>query len=81
MAWITEIGPEDATGLLKQELDKAIARAGRVWKIVQVMSVNPAVLRSSMNHYLAIMHGSSPLTRFQRELLGTTVSRALNCHY
>jgi alkylhydroperoxidase family enzyme len=81
MAWITEIGPDDATGLLKKELDKAIARAGRVWKIVQVMSVNPTVLRSSMNHYVAIMHGPSPLTRFQRELLGTTVSRELRCRY
>jgi alkylhydroperoxidase family enzyme len=81
MAWITEIGPEDATGLLKKELDKAIARAGRVWKIVQVMSVNPNVLRASMNHYIAIMHGPSPLTRFQRELLGTTVSCALQCRY
>ncbi len=81
MAWISEIGPDEATGLLKKELDKAIARAGRVWKIVQVMSVNPTVLRSSMNHYIAIMHGPSPLTRFQRELLGTTVSRALHCRY
>jgi alkylhydroperoxidase family enzyme len=81
MAWIAEIGPDEATGPLKKELDRAIARAGRVWKIVQVMSVNPAVLRSSMNHYIAIMHGPSPLSRFQRELLGTTVSRALQCRY
>ncbi|MCZ6916855.1 MAG: hypothetical protein O7I93_08765 [Gemmatimonadetes bacterium] len=81
MSWITEIGPEEATGLLKKELDRAVARAGRVWNIVQVMSVNPAVLRSSMDHYIAIMRGPSPLTRFQRELLGTVVSAELRCRY
>ncbi len=81
MPWITEIGPKEATGLLKKELDKAVSRAGRVWNIVQVMSVNPAVLRSSMDHYIAIMHGSSPLTRFQRELLATVVSAELQCRY
>ncbi len=81
MPWISEIGPEEATGLLKKELDKAVARAGRVWNIVQVMSVNPAVLRTSMDHYIAIMHGPSPLTRFQRELLGTVVSAELQCRY
>jgi alkylhydroperoxidase family enzyme len=81
MSWIREITTDQATGPLKKELDKAIARAGRVWNIVQVMSLNPAVLRSSMDQYLAIMFGRSPLTRVQRELLATVVSRELECHY
>ncbi len=81
MSWIREITADQATGPLKKELDKAIARAGRVWNIVQVMSLNPAVLRSSMDQYLAIMFGRSPLTRVQRELLATVVSRELECHY
>ncbi len=81
MAWINEIPPEQATGRLRRELDNAVKRAGRVWNIVQVMSVNPAVLRSSMQFYVAIMHGKSPLTRFQRELVATAVSAELNCHY
>jgi alkylhydroperoxidase family enzyme len=81
MSWIREIAADKAAGPLKEELDKAIARAGRVWNIVQVMSVNPAVLRSSMDQYLAIMFGRSPLTRVQRELLATVVSCELQCHY
>ncbi len=81
MAWINEIPPEQATGRLRRELDNAVKRAGRVWNIVQVMSVNPAVLRSSMQFYVTIMHGKSPLTRFQRELVATAVSAELNCHY
>ena len=81
MAWIEEITPDQATGALKRHLDKSIERAGRVWNIVQVMSVNPLVLTSSMGFYRSIMFGSSPLSRFQRELLATVVSAELKCRY
>ncbi|MGI9627958.1 MAG: hypothetical protein ACR2QM_14065 [Longimicrobiales bacterium] len=81
MSWIKEIPPQAATGLLKKELDAAIRRSGRVWNIVQVMSVNPAVLKASMNQYAAIMFGPSPLSRFQRELLATVVSAEIECFY
>jgi alkylhydroperoxidase family enzyme len=81
MAWIRQIGIGEATGLLKKELDAALARAGRVWNIVRVMSLNPRVLKGSMEHYGAIMFGSSPLSRVQRELLATVVSAELGCHY
>ena len=81
MAWIEEIPREEATGLLRRELDAAVERAGRVWKIVQVMSLNAPVLRASMAQYAAIMFGPSALTRFQRELLATVVSAELDCFY
>lgn len=81
MAWIRHIGIGEATGLLKKELEAAIARAGRIWNIVQIMSLNPRVMKASMDHYCAIMFGSSPLSRVQRELLATVVSAELGCHY
>ena len=81
MAWIEEITSDRATGLLKVELDKAVERAGRVWNIVQVMSVNPLVLKASIGLYGAIMFARSALTRFQRELLATIVSAELKCRY
>jgi len=81
MAWIEEITHDRATGLLKVELDKAVERAGRVWNIVQVMSVNPLVLQASIGLYGAIMFGRSTLTQFQRELLATIVSAELKCRY
>jgi alkylhydroperoxidase family enzyme len=81
MAWIEEIKREEATGLLRTELDKAVERAGRVWNVVQVMSVNPLVLKTSIQLYGAIMLGRSDLSRFQRELLATVVSAELNCRY
>jgi alkylhydroperoxidase family enzyme len=45
------------------------------------MSVNPHVLRSSMEQYGTIMHGDSPLSRVQRELMATVVAVELDCHY
>jgi alkylhydroperoxidase family enzyme len=81
MPWITQIPIQQAAGLLKKEYDKAIQRAGRLWNIAQIMSMNPRVMRSSMAHYGAIMHGDSPLSRVQRELIATVVAAELDCHY
>lgn len=81
MPWIRQVAVEAATGRLKKEFDAALARAGRVWNIVRIMSLNPRVLRASMDQYSAIMFGPSPLSRVQRELLATVVSAELECHY
>lgn len=81
MPWIRQIPIEEATGLLKRQFDAAIERAGRVWHIVHVMSLNPKALRDSIKFYQTIMMGESPLTRVQRELLATVVSAELHCHY
>ncbi len=81
MPWIEQIPVEEATGLLKTEFDKAMRRAGRVWHIVHIMSLNPRVLKASIEQYIQIMYGPSPLSRVQRELLATVVSAELDCHY
>lgn len=81
MAWIEQVPIEKATGILKQQFDAALKRAGRVWKIVHVMSVNPPVLRDSIRFYVSVMMGESPLTRVQREMLAVVVSAELDCHY
>ena len=76
---LTEV--EEATGPLKQEYDAAIERAGKVFNIVKAMSLRPGVLRRSMALYLGIMKGPSGLSRQERELLATVVSRQNECHY
>ena len=81
MPFIRQIPIDEATGFLRREFDKAIRRAGRVWNILHIMSLNPRTLKSSMEFYGAVMFGSSPLTRAQRELLATVVSAELDCHY
>jgi alkylhydroperoxidase family enzyme len=81
MPWIHQVPIDEATGLLKRQFEAAIERAGRVWRIVHIMSVNPPVLDHSISFYGAVMHGPSPLSRVQRELLATVVSAELDCFY
>jgi alkylhydroperoxidase family enzyme len=71
----------DADGLLAEEYDAAIERAGKVFNIVKAMSLRPAVLRASMGLYREIMFGESGLTRQERELLATVASAEQSCHY
>ncbi len=81
MPWIEQTPVEEATGLLKQLFDAAMKRAGRVWHIVHIMSLNPPALRDSIRFYVTILMGDSPLTRVQREMLATVVSAELDCFY
>ncbi|MCE9635564.1 MAG: carboxymuconolactone decarboxylase family protein [Planctomycetes bacterium] len=81
MAHIRLVRDDEATGLLKRLFDEAIARAGRVFGIVRLMSPNPPVLQASMAQYRAIMFGPSPLTRAQREMMAVVVSRVNHCFY
>ncbi len=81
MAWIRTIAPEEATGALKAEYDRALRRAGRLWNILRLQSLNPGALKASTGLYLAVMYGESALSRGQRELLAVVVSRTNGCHY
>jgi alkylhydroperoxidase family enzyme len=81
MAWIRTIEPEEATRELKAEYDAAVHRAGKVYNILKVQSLNAPVLRASMQMYLAAMHGPSGLSRAEREMLATIVSWANRYFY
>jgi alkylhydroperoxidase family enzyme len=81
MAFIRQVPPGEAAGELARLYAAAVRRAGRVYKILQVQSLNPAVLAASLDLYRAIMHGPSPLTRAEREAIAVTVSRCNECFY
>lgn len=81
MAWIKTVPVAEASGMLRAEYDATIARAGRVWQIVKIKSLNAPVMKHSMALYGAVMRGASPLTRAQREMLAIVVSRTNDCHY
>ena len=81
MAYIRLVDDDEASGPLKSSFDRARGRAGKVFHVVRLMSPNPAALDASMGLYLAVMHGPSPLSRLERELLATLVSVLNKCHY
>ncbi|HEX5412029.1 MAG TPA: carboxymuconolactone decarboxylase family protein [Terriglobia bacterium] len=81
MAWIKTVEPKAASGELRKEYSAAVKRAGKVFNILKIQSLNPQTLRASMALYIATMHGPSGLSRAERELLAVVVSAANNCFY
>ncbi len=81
MAWIETVDEADAQGLLARIYDSARERAGRVFHILKVQSLNPGALQGMLRLYQAASLGDSPLTRAQREMLAVVVSKTNNCHY
>ena len=81
MAHLRLIDEGDADGLLGEEYAAAVERAGKVFNILKAMSLNPSVLRASIELYRAIMFGESGLSRQERELLATVTSAEQSCHY
>lgn len=81
MAWIAKVPLKDAKGPLRELFDNSIKRAGRVYQIVHIQSLNVPVLGAALDIYRAIMYGPSPLSRRQREMIATVVSAINHCHY
>ena len=82
MAWIATVPVDAARGQLAPLYQAAIARAGKVYNIVKLMSSQPKVLQASMALYAATTTDTdSPLSRWFRELIAVTVSRANHCVY
>ena len=81
MPRINVIPQEKAKRALKKQYKEALKRAGRIWNIVSIMSLNPRALKGSLDFYGAIMQGKSPLSRSQREMLAVVVSATNHCVY
>jgi alkylhydroperoxidase family enzyme len=81
MSWIEKIEPTDAEGPLARIYDAASKRAGKVYEILKLQSLRPDILTAWVSYYTAVMLGPSDLTRVEREMVATVVSRTNGCHY
>ncbi|RKU24506.1 peroxidase [Candidatus Poribacteria bacterium] len=82
MAWIQTVDEADATGIVKEEYDAALERAGQLFNIVRLFSVRPKSMRAFVELYKVVMHDEDcPLSRMQREMIATVVSKVNQCHY
>ena len=68
MAYIRQIAIDEATGKLQRVYEAAIGRAGGVANIVRIMSLDPDVVQTSMQMYVACMKGEKCLTPPVREM-------------
>lgn len=81
MAFIKTVTLERATGELARHYRAAIARAGRIFNVIRIQSLNPSVLAASTALYRATMFGPSGLSRAEREMIAVVVSRENECFY
>ena len=81
MAWIDIVSEKDATGNLERQYKAAVKRAGEVFQIIKIQSLRPDIMRTFMELYIKVMHGASGLTRAEREMVATVVSKSNHCHY
>ncbi len=82
MTWIQTIADNEASGRLASIYAAAKQRAGKIFGIVEAMSLAPEILQASMGFYQATTtHPKSPLPRWFRELVAVHVSRLNHCNY
>jgi alkylhydroperoxidase family enzyme len=82
VAWIEQVGDDDAEGALARSFARIKRRTGgEVASILRVHSLSPGSLDRHLGLYTEVMYGDSPLTRRQREMIGTFVSWVNGCFY
>jgi len=75
--------PEDeATGDVKRAYKRAgDTKTDNVDHIMKIHSLHPQSLVDHLHLYKTLMHGESPLSIIQREMIGVVVSAINHCEY
>lgn len=81
MAYIRTIGPREARGGLAQLYERVGNPDGTVDNVMTIHGLSVDSLRGHFELYVAAMHRPSPLSRVEREIVGTLVSRLNGCAY
>lgn len=81
MAYIRDIPESEATGELAELYKRVGNPDGTVDNVMKVHALNVDSLRTHFEMYAAAMHNPSPLTRAEREMVATDVSRLNGCAY
>ena len=73
---------DEAEGTLARHYRAALRRAGRIYGIVRLHSLDAELLGASMRLYQATTTSEKlPLSRARRELIAVVTSRANDCFY
>ena len=81
MAYIQTVSESEAQGDLAELYKRVGNPDGTVDNVMKVHGLNPGSLRTHFEMYTAAMHNPSPLTRAEREIVATDVSRLNGCAY
>ena len=81
MTFIRTVPRNEAEGELADLYKRAGNPDGTVDHVMMIHSLNPPALRAHFELYVTAMHKKSPLSRVEREIVGTVVSRLNGCAY
>lgn len=81
MAWVQTISEEEATGDLAIVYGKARDRAGLLPNIARLQSLRPGTLSRGFELYCHLMDEPGGLSKRERVLIATVVSKINGCFY
>lgn len=81
MAFIEIVAPAQAEGKLKEVYESIAKSRGSIAEVHQVASLHPELMQAHHDFYMTLIYGRGGLSRLQRELVATSVSRANGCEY
>jgi uncharacterized peroxidase-related enzyme len=81
MAWVQIVPEENAAGQLKEIYRRVAERAGFVPNIAKVQSLRPKTMERGFDLYCQIMDDPSGISKRERVLIATVVSKINGCLY
>jgi len=81
MAWVQMIPVDSAAGKLKEMYQRVRKRAGVVSNISKVQSLRPNTMERGFDLYCQIMDDPTGISKRERVLIATVVSKVNGCIY
>ncbi|HJZ58434.1 MAG TPA: hypothetical protein VKE74_26060 [Gemmataceae bacterium] len=81
MAWVRTVAEEAATGKMSEVYRRVRERAGAVPNIARVQSLRPTTMGLGFGLYCQLMDDPTGITRRERVLIATVVSKVNGCFY
>lgn len=81
MSWINTVPESEARGLLANIYAESRAKFGRVINLVKIQSLRPETMALGRQLYRHLMDSPGGLSRLQRVLIATVVSKVNGCLY
>jgi alkylhydroperoxidase family enzyme len=81
MAWVTTIPEDAASGSLRQFYARVRERSGTIPNIAKLQSLRPATTAFGFGLYCQLMDDPTGLSKRERVLIATVVSKVNGCLY
>lgn len=81
MSWVRTVEEKDAQGVLAKIYGENREKFGYVMNLVKVQSIRPDAMVLGRQMYRHLMDSPGGLTRLQRYLIATVVSKVNGCLY